>query len=224
MMKVEVVKDDNFEHHHGVVKRGLKTFVEVGNSLRVIKDKELFLEAGYDTFVKYCQIEHSIGKSQAYRLVKAAEIAVDHDVNNENVARALADVPKESRAEVLEIAMDRMGGKPTATMIDDVAIEVVEQEPSTVEQIIEDCAVEFRLVLDECICIGRMIKSLAEDNAGKHIPLQRVQSQLKQVYHDLQWSAPTHVCYACNGRGCDLCKGTGFITQAVHNNRPEEIE
>ena len=69
-----------------------------------------------------------------------------------------------------------------------------------------------------------MLNDLAELEHARHLPLQRVQAALKQAYQDVRWSMPNHVCYACKGRGCELCKGTGFITDAIFNNRPEEID
>ena len=222
-MEIEAVKDD-MTHHHEVVKRGIKTFVEVGLSLRIIKERELFREMGYSTFVEYCSTEHKIGKSQAYRLVKAAEIAVDHDVRNENVARALADVPQESRAEVLEIAMDRMGTSVTGAMIEDVAEEVVPKPEMTQEELLADHQEEFRSILLDFAKLGSRVRDLGELEAGRHIPMQRVDAALRQAFQDLRWATPNHVCYACKGRGCELCKGTGFVTDAIHNNRPEEID
>ena len=223
-MKIQVVRDDTIEHHHDVVKRGLNTFVEVGRSLRIIKEESLFQDMGYSTFVEYCASEHDIGKSHAYRLVKAAEIAVDHDVKNENVARALADVPQESRAEVLEVAMERMGSNVTGSMIDDVAEEVVQKPAMTQEDQLDICRGDFTGVMQEFVRLGMMLKDLAELEHARHLPVQRVQAALKQAYQDVRWSMPSHVCYACKGRGCELCKGTGFITDAIWNNRPEEID
>jgi hypothetical protein len=56
-----------------VIAKGWDTFVDVGRALARIRDKRLY-RADFDTFDAYCRQKWHYGKSQAYRLIGAAEV------------------------------------------------------------------------------------------------------------------------------------------------------
>lgn len=56
-----------------VIKQGLETFIEVGQALMIIRDKRLY-RADHGTFEHYCRDKWGMQKSNAYRLVSAAEV------------------------------------------------------------------------------------------------------------------------------------------------------
>ena len=47
---------NNYEFHHQRVTNGIKSFYDVADSLATIRDKKLFLEAGYKNFSEYCEV------------------------------------------------------------------------------------------------------------------------------------------------------------------------
>jgi hypothetical protein len=114
------------------ISKGLDTFVEVGNALAEIRDRRLYRQY-HPSFAAYCEEQWEMGKSQAYRLIEAAEVVNDladevspiGDTDSpagevplpatESQARALKDVAPEKRAETMrEAAKD---GPPTAPKI-----------------------------------------------------------------------------------------------------------
>lgn len=56
-----------------IIKRGWDTFVDVGNALATIQRNQLY-RAEHRTFEAYCRSRWQYGKSQAYRLIGAAEV------------------------------------------------------------------------------------------------------------------------------------------------------
>lgn len=79
----------NLADLEAVIKRGLKSFVEVGNALREIRDGRLY-KALYSTFEEYCQERWGITRNRAYEQIRASEI-VSHAIQNGE------DVPKSIR-------------------------------------------------------------------------------------------------------------------------------
>jgi hypothetical protein len=100
-----------------VVRMGAQTFLEVGNALAQLRDRQLYRET-HRSFEAYCADKWAMGKAYAYRLIDAAAVAMSlpADVANlatEGQARELSKVPAENRVEVLKAA----GPKPTAKAI-----------------------------------------------------------------------------------------------------------
>jgi len=100
-----------------------KSFVEIGDALRIIRDSRLY-KPGWTSFEAYCQEKWGWKKSYAHMLIQAASVAQemstivdDKPVSNEGQARELAKVPQEDRAEVWEEAWQATGGKPTAKAV-----------------------------------------------------------------------------------------------------------
>ena len=69
-----------------IIKKGLKSFLEVGTALLEIKNyKEgLFYKDGYGTFENYCREKWRFGQSYAYRLIGAAEVVTEISPIGEN--------------------------------------------------------------------------------------------------------------------------------------------
>jgi hypothetical protein len=92
-----------------VVKAGMANFVVVGKALLEIADSRLYRER-YSTFKEYVEAEYDMSARHAYRLCEAATVVkslppnVTKLVTNENQARALGDVPSESRTKTLKQA------------------------------------------------------------------------------------------------------------------------
>lgn len=102
---------DALGEHELTISQGIHAFVAVGQALLAIRDGKLY-RADYKTFEDYCRQRWDFGRSRAYRLMEAAEVASDLSPNgqqmvtNERQARALALVPNHLREEVLQRVKD----------------------------------------------------------------------------------------------------------------------
>lgn len=85
---------DRWTELEAVIERGLRSFVEVGNALREIRDTHLYIISGqWTTFEGYIEEKLGISRAQAYRLIDAARVACwmspIGDIANESIARQL---------------------------------------------------------------------------------------------------------------------------------------
>lgn len=108
------------------VETGLATFVEVGSALKTIRDEKLF-RGTHVNFVDYADDRFNLKKSQAYRLIEASDVAAEfspmgekQQPSSERVARELAKVDPEERAEVWAEALES-NAEPTAADVRAVA-------------------------------------------------------------------------------------------------------
>lgn len=115
-------------HNESIIARGQKTFVEVGNALAAIRDGKLY-RADFATFSAYCEARWNFKRNYANKLIASAAIVPELGTNvptpsSEAVAREVARVPAEKRAEVWEQAVERGKGKPTAATVRKVSEEL----------------------------------------------------------------------------------------------------
>lgn len=116
------------------VERGLKTFVDVGTALMVIRDSKLYRQ-DFNTFEEYCQKRWSMGKSRVYQMIDAATVVDNLQKSkildfppNESQARALSKLPADVQREVYDKAIDTApNGRVTAAHVQRVADEYEEQ-------------------------------------------------------------------------------------------------
>lgn len=106
----------------GVIERGLKTVVEVGDALREIRDGKLYKEH-YSTFEDYCQDrwgwtrQRAFQQIQAVHTIEALTTRVNIPPNNERQARVLntlANKDPDAAAEVWQQAVEEHGVDVTA--------------------------------------------------------------------------------------------------------------
>ena len=71
--KLSVRKKEQLSVHEAIIDRGMLTFVEVGNALRVIQDDQLYLDTA-DTFEDYCKTRWDFSRQRAYQLIEAAGV------------------------------------------------------------------------------------------------------------------------------------------------------
>jgi len=64
---------NEFAAHEQVIKQGLKSFIEVGNALVIIREGRLY-RAEHITFESYCRAQWQMGRSRAYRLIDASAV------------------------------------------------------------------------------------------------------------------------------------------------------
>jgi hypothetical protein len=119
-----------FQQLETVIQVGLQTFFEVGNALMEIRDRRLYREA-HETFEDYCNQRWQFSKSQANRLIGAAQVVetlapIGVIPKNEAQARPLTQLAPERRAEVWQRAVATApDGQVTAKHVQQVVDEVL---------------------------------------------------------------------------------------------------
>ena len=121
----------DFDRLDTVIRRGLATFIEVGNALAEIRLRELWRAGGHASWAQYCVSAGGLTKQHANRLILSADIAGsiiagEPEVEpigstarvvpeSESQIRPLSRVPSpETRRKIWNLAVTRSGGKPTA--------------------------------------------------------------------------------------------------------------
>lgn len=114
------------------IEAGMASFKEVGRALASVRNGKLYRDA-HSSFEAYLQERWHMGRTYAYNLMQAAEIAAEvsaiADIQTESHARELAKVEPEKRAEVIQEAAKE--GPVTAKKIKEAAkrVEVQAEEP-----------------------------------------------------------------------------------------------
>jgi hypothetical protein len=111
------------------IANGFSKFLEVGNALLEIQARKLYQDDGYATFEQYCAKRWSISRSQAYRMIQAAEVVghlrEDPDVPlpiHEAQTRVLAKLKEpEAIRTVWEEVVDEYGETASAPKVRDAA-------------------------------------------------------------------------------------------------------
>ena len=70
---LNIEESHELERCEVVIKQGLKTFIEVGEALFIIRDKRLYRRE-FNTFEDYCQEKWSLGKRYVNQLIQASEV------------------------------------------------------------------------------------------------------------------------------------------------------
>lgn len=133
-------------HCETVIKRGVRTFVEVGNALKEIQESQLYRER-HTTFEDYCKNRWDISRAHAYRLIESAKVVEDVSPTGdaplrESQARPLTRLKSaQERQEVWEEAKAASPtGKPTARLVEEA---VARQRISeTMETVVEPEVIE----------------------------------------------------------------------------------
>ena len=120
---VSTEERDELSQHEGVIERGLKTFVDVGNALLAIRDKRLYRQE-HGTFDDYCRERWNMERNYANKLILAAEVVerlgtIVHILPaTESQVRPLTSLEPEQQVEVWQRAVDTApNGKVTAAHV-----------------------------------------------------------------------------------------------------------
>lgn len=215
-----VVKED-FDRLHNIVKEHLSKFWEVWRAIGEIKERKLYMQGGYSTWSDYCTEELGMTDRNARRILQASSVAEKYQLPTERATRELLKHPEEDRAEIVEIAKSRQGGDVTGSMIQDVAWEVA--NPSSTEGTVRPQTHEFTSIIQAIIQVGQRVNALSEESCSAHLDMGQIRASLKTAHDYVKAGIPTHECYACNGKGCKICKDLGWIPEAVFDRRPTEF-
>jgi hypothetical protein len=122
------------------IKRGLDTFVEVGEALLEIRDSRLYrIEHG--TFEEYCRDKWGMSKPYAIQMIAASKVAKNLETvaiatkpTTESQARPLTTLPADKQPEAWSRAVEIAGGdQPTAKQVQAAVFEVMPPEPISPE-------------------------------------------------------------------------------------------
>ena len=108
-----------------IVNKGIQSFTDVGNALKIIQDGRLYRET-HDTFEKYVKAKWDIGRAHAYRLIGSAEtmqvLSPLGDIlpTAETHVRPLLQFPLEDRPEVWKTVLKESFEPITAREVDRV--------------------------------------------------------------------------------------------------------
>jgi len=213
---------------------GLDTFQEVGTSLLKIRDGRLYL-ATHKTFELYCRERWGLSRNYADRITAAAEavemLPMGSKPTSERQARPLTSVPKESRAEVWQHAVDTAprdeDEQPviTAKHVEKAVKEWKEEKKPKPEKS-EGPSLPDTSAFDD---LAESIKALVADasalsksDAGKFLNIKRVRALASDIRKLLKEARPVAICPYCEGRRCQMCARSGAVTEEmVSNFEPE---
>lgn len=123
------------------VESGRKSWIAAGRALIEIRDRELY-RSEHDDFWSYCETRWGWKRRNALYVIESYEVysklpdGVQNFAQSASQARALAKVPEEKRAEVLEKAAQT--GKVTAKTIEEAAADKPELPPPPPPRPVDD--------------------------------------------------------------------------------------
>jgi hypothetical protein len=110
-----------------IIKRGLGTFVAVGNALLEIRDSKLY-KAEFETFELYCRERWNMSRIHAHRHIEAAKVSANLlptgniQPRSERQVRPLAKLkPTQQRKVWKEAVQSADGEQPTAKQVQEAA-------------------------------------------------------------------------------------------------------
>ena len=129
---LNIEERNELERCEVVIKQGLKTFVEVGQALMLIRDKRLY-RAEFGTFEAYCQDKWNISRRRGYELINASVIVenvrncaqIEIQPQTESQARPLTKLEPELQAEAWQRTVEEHGENITQKKVEEVVKEFV---------------------------------------------------------------------------------------------------
>ena len=126
---LNVSERNELERCEVVIKQGLKTFVEVGQALMLIREKKLY-RAEFGTFEAYCNAKWNLNRAYVNKMIAASNVVVNLDPmgskpQNESQARPLTKLEPEIQAEAWQETVNRHGENITQKKVQEVVKEFV---------------------------------------------------------------------------------------------------
>ena len=125
MEELKTNEKQELQKHETTIKKGLNTFVEVGQALLEIRDKKLY-RIEYNTFEQYCQDKWHFTRMRVSQLINAS--VVIQNVNNclqkpttESQVRPLTPLEPEIQNAVWQETIEKHGENITAKKVQEVA-------------------------------------------------------------------------------------------------------
>jgi ParB family chromosome partitioning protein len=128
---LNIEERNELERCEVVIKQGLKTFVEVGQALMLIRDKRLY-RAEFGTFEAYCQDKWQLTRQYVNNMVAASKVVSNIGMTtmvvkpqNERQARPLTKLEPELQAEAWQKTVEQHGENITQKKVEEVVKEFV---------------------------------------------------------------------------------------------------
>jgi hypothetical protein len=234
--EAEVIKDDDRLTIQEITDRDVlidqaleaqEAAVEMLEALRELRDRRLF-RATHKTFKEFCEEFFTLSVRHVHRMLEEDDLVRTYDLESGRAARSIKKIPKESR-EAVAVRAKALPGGATAVNVDKawevLEGEVIDRDPEAMR--FKPAATLNNFDFNRAISLmqqaGDYLKGISDQPEGAHLPWQRVRAQLKDAIMSSRGSLSTVRCYLCSGAGCRLCKGTGWITQDMHERRPDEF-
>lgn len=146
-----VISDNTYEEFtqfDGVVRRGLATFIEVGDALAKIRDRELWRAGRHSSWAAYCQAVGGLTKIHANRLIKGSEV-VSNIAEVKPTGFTYPDVTPRSEWQIRPLhrlpdaeqqgiawyrAVELANGQPTEKLISDIVAELMADDSPPVSK------------------------------------------------------------------------------------------
>ena len=176
---LNVSERNELERCEVVIKQGLKTFVEVGQALMLIRDKRLY-RSEFGTFKEYCSQKWNMHDRNARFLIDAAQVVENLESGtivplpqNESQARPLTKLEPELQAEAWQQVVEQHGENITQKKVQEVVKEFV-----PVNEELKQAKKEpmFAMTEQEILAKAKVIKQAkqAEKRRIKEIELQKI--------------------------------------------------
>jgi hypothetical protein len=126
---LNIEERNELERCEVVIKQGLKTFVEVGQALMLIRDKKLY-RSEFGTFESYCQEKWQLTRRHVNRLVGSSQVIsnlgpIGPKPQTESQARPLTKLEPELQSEAWQKTVEQHGENITQKKVEEVVKEFV---------------------------------------------------------------------------------------------------
>lgn len=174
------------------VARGLKTFYDVGDALKTIRNQRLYREK-FGSFRAYCRARWGFEAARARQLIGAADVFKDvvsvTEVKpiNEIQLRALTSLNTEQRQLIWKTATER-DPQPTENAIKAVIHDLIPQEPAAREATATDTAALIEHMSVQCNLLLRTVREWdyrAGLNFEQRGELKRIMQRVREAMRDV---------------------------------------
>jgi hypothetical protein len=224
MATLMIIETQRLEECEDTIRKGMSTFVEVGQALAAIRDQKLYRDT-HKTFQAYCKERWGRSRDWAYMLMNASAACENVDehqqIPNQEQAKALSKAPPEEQAEVWAEVLDENGEHVTAADVTK-AVHIRLTEGDVPKSDIDEMAEPFKQsVLD----IDRIRRNLHDWNSG--MPLKphiegcyhRIDQMLQNSRDAIRMATPVGLCPKCKGLAdrdeCGHCMKSGIQTRIM---------
>lgn len=233
MDEMSLARND-LARHEAVITQGLQSVVQIAESLRAIRDSQLFKSAGYDDFDSYVSARWQRSVRWAQLTIQSAEVAneiqqhLPEDVKPPaRIAdtQALKDLPPAEAADIWTEVVEEHGDTPTAKQVRQAvtkaartakatpAVEVIpaakdrlkREVPSHLADVF-NCGSQFRLVRDNVRDLEESLSALTNHPGGRQVQGDELRRLLREFRNGLASGEPHTECARCRRSPTNNCK------------------
>ena len=207
-------------------------------ALAVIRDDKLF-ECEFDSFDSYCKARWGYTRQRAEQIISGGQAVASLPMTmqtlfaNHRQNHALAAVPAPQRVAVVQQAAKQ--GPLTARSIGAAARQLAapapELEPQDVapdaDDLIQAAIAAHKMArAEESVLRGVLDRLRAiPERSRVYLCMESIEARLRGAAWEIKHSAPAQYCPFCGGDAtCDVCHGTGYVTQAIYDMAPAELK